>query len=55
MGAAFWGRTETVLALLVKGADANAKNNKGRTALMLAQKEAYKEIVHVLKEAGAKE
>jgi len=33
----------------------DTKNKWGHTALMLAKKEGKKEIIHMLKEAGAKE
>jgi ankyrin repeat protein len=38
MAAAQEGQTETVQALLAKGADVNTKNKRGCTALMLAKK-----------------
>jgi ankyrin repeat protein len=44
-----------VKALLVEGADVNAKKSYGDTALMLAKRNEHKEIVRILKEAGAKE
>lgn len=55
MEAAGSGHTETVQVLLAKGAEVNAKNNYGDTALMKAKKMGHKEIVRILKEAGAKE
>jgi len=55
MGAAYNGQTNAVQALVAHGADVNAKNNDGDTALMLAKKKGHKEIVRILKEAGAKE
>ena len=55
MYAANIGHTNTVHALLAEGADVNAKDNDGNTALMIAKKRGHKEIVRVLKEAGAKE
>jgi len=36
LNASWWGRTETVAMLLEKGADVNAKNNDGETALIRA-------------------
>ena len=53
--AASIGDTEKVQALLAKGADVNAKENKGGTALMAAKRKGHREIVRILKEAGAKE
>jgi hypothetical protein len=70
MWAAQEGHTDMVQALLAKGADVNATANSGYTglklhvnatansgptALMLAKKLGHKEIVRILKEAGAKE
>ena len=53
--AASMGDMEKVQTLLAQGADVNAKNNKGNTTLMWAKREGHKEIVRILKEAGAKE
>ena len=36
-------------------ADVNAKNKDGASALSLAKKQGHKEIVELLKKAGAKE
>ncbi len=49
------GDTDQVQALLAKDADVKAKNNKGHTAMMLAQQEGDKEIIQLLKKAGANE
>lgn len=49
------GDTEKVQALLAKGADVNAQNNTGNTALMVAQQKGHKETFQLLTEAGAKE
>lgn len=45
---------DIVVILLNKGADVNAKNNNGWTALMFAEFENHTEIVNILKQAGAK-
>ena len=46
---------ETVKLLLSRGIRVNEKDNYGWTALMLAEKKGHKDIVRLLKEAGAKE
>jgi ankyrin repeat protein len=43
-----------VRILIDREADVNAKNNTGDTALSLAKKGGYDDIVNLLKEAGAK-
>src|SRR5918999_3203176 len=53
MCAALEGHTETVKALLRKGADVNAKDATGRTALMFAVVNLHDETVKVLLEHGA--
>ena len=53
MCVALEGRTETVKALLRKGADVNAKDGAGRTALMFAVVNLHAEAVKVLLEYGA--
>lgn len=53
--AAWKGHTEIVVILLAKGADVNAKDKYGGTALMVAAAEGYTEIIRLLKQAGAKE
>ena len=49
------GHTDIVKIFLAEGADVNAKSKLGTTALKAAEKEGHKEIVRMLKEAGAKE
>jgi len=49
------GNIDIVQALIAKGADVNVKNNNGDTVLMWAKKWNHKEIIRILKEAGAKE
>ena len=46
---------EAVKTLLDKGADINAKDNDGSTALKLASEKGYTDIIKLLKQAGAKE
>ena len=48
------GHTESVKHMLALDDDVNAKNNDGDTALTWAKKRGHEEIVHMLKEAGAK-
>jgi hypothetical protein len=47
------GKTEVVRLLLAKGANIDAKNNKGETALMLAEGKGHTEIVKLLQEKRA--
>jgi len=49
------GDTETVKTLLAAGADVNAQNWVGQTALMQAAWHGHTAIVQILKEAGARE
>jgi len=55
--ASTWGRsTNIVKALIAAGADVNAKDARGETALALAKLAKYNaDIVAVLKAAGARE
>ena len=53
MRAALDGQTETVKALLRKGADVNARNREGRTALMFAIINLRTATVKTLLEFGA--
>jgi ankyrin repeat protein len=55
MQAAFSGNPDTVHALLAAGADVNAKDRDGWTALMFAAVKGHTDIVRVLRQAGARE
>lgn len=48
-----WGKVSTVKALLDKGADMNAQDTQGWTALMWAAKDNYQDIVNLLLGKGA--
>ena len=48
------GHTEVVKILLKKGAEVNAKNLYGSTALMLAARKGYPEVAEILLQNGAK-
>lgn len=50
-----WEKAEAIKLFLKWGADANAKDNHGRTALMLASDKGHTEIVKLLKAHGAQE
>ena len=45
---------QVVAALLAAGADVNAKNEDGNTALMLAARKGHEKVAAMLKKAGAK-
>jgi len=49
------GDLEKVKQLLENGADVNAENKYGLTALMYASYNGHKEVVELLKSYGAKE
>ena len=49
------GYTEIVKLLLNAGADVNAQNDVGRTAMMIATEEGHNEMIQLLKEASDKE
>lgn len=53
--AAYCGDLLAVKNGIAKGADVNAKNEKGATALMAASQRGYKDVVQLLKKAGAVE
>jgi ankyrin repeat protein len=55
MGAAKKGHIDIVKVLIASGADLNAKDNYGNTALKLAANAGHIEIVELLKEFGAGE
>lgn len=49
------GNPEMVKLLITRGADVNAKDKEGQTALSLAIRNKMPEIAEILREAGAKE
>jgi ankyrin repeat protein len=51
MAAAEKGQADVVQILLSRGADVNARNARGRTAVMLAKKNGRTEVVKLLKKA----
>jgi len=53
MRAALDGQSETVKALLLGGADVNARNHEGRTALMFAIINLHTSTVQRLLDSGA--
>jgi len=50
--AAHSGHADTVRILLQNGADVNAANDEGMTALKSAEKRSYEDIVDMLKKAA---
>ena len=52
MYASWEGHGEVVKLILQAGADANAEDKNGETALMYAEKNGHAEIVRLLKEAA---
>lgn len=55
MEAALYGHLDLVKMLIEKGADLNQRTNSGYTALMIANRNNYRKIAKVLKDAGAKQ
>jgi ankyrin repeat protein len=55
LNAAIEGNLEDIKRLLEQGADTNARDNDGMTALMYAEDLGYTEIVDLLKAACAQE
>jgi len=54
MAASHEGHQQIVQALLSKGAEVNAKDNNGQTALMFASDKGHQEVKELLIKAGAK-
>jgi len=52
MWAAAYGHTDTVKLLLERGADASARDNRGKTALAMAVEGGHKETEQLLRKAG---
>jgi ankyrin repeat protein len=52
MWAAAYGHTGTVRLLLGRGADANARDNRGKTALAMATEGGHRETEQVLRKVG---
>jgi uncharacterized protein len=55
MAAARVGNLPAIQVLLAKGADVNARDSEGKTALMLATERDNARLIELLKQAGAKE
>ena len=54
MYAAYGGRIQVAKTLLAEGAEINAKDNEGLTALAYAETTQHDEVGRILKKAGAK-
>jgi len=52
--ASAWGALEVVRLLLKHGADLEAENNYGKTALQIAAEKERHKVVELLREHGAK-
>jgi ankyrin repeat protein len=49
MWSAYFGKIDSVKALIARGANVNLVNNEGDTAITLAAKRGFREIVSILK------
>jgi ankyrin repeat protein len=52
--AAYWGHADAAQALIDKGANVNAKDKYGYSAMMYAKHENHPNVAEVLAKAGAK-
>jgi ankyrin repeat protein len=55
MWAAAYGKLDSVKLLIARGADVDAKDNRGKTALTIAIEEKQGAVVDALRAAGARE
>ena len=53
MWAAGYGKMDTVRLLVTRGADVSARDNRGKTAYVIAQEQGYKTVAALLKSGHA--